>query len=1406
MTAFTKKSAHSQNHAASVNEKGNDAFFGVQAKLSIGKSNDKYEAEADKAADQIVSKTTKNNPEPFFSPSPIVQNKSDEVQKKEETAPQKSIAENLSPVVQLKSEKEEKETVVPEKATVEETPQHKTEVPQNETAKTTETISVPKPIVQQKKAEEEVQTKEEEEIQSKEDEKELQMSAGTDASPSDDSNLENNLNRSKGSGSPLSGNTRTEMESGFGADFGKVKVHNDSNAVQMNKELGSQAFANGNDIYFNEGKYNTNSTAGKHLLAHELTHTLQQGASAVQPKMIQKTPTAATPVTTASASSERISLQTPTFTPPEAIATQIEAAGNRGAEVNVTFGQWASGVIKMKKNTDGTYNTKDNRQSINLNISYLSPLTSINITPVLAIQIENNNINGYITVKTGDRLVGNPAGLINAIKDNSETFGWIGIDVTSVPNVQNSIEGGNLTLTANGIPVQLGGFVNATLDFGIQGEAITFRASGSIEVPNLSPTQITIERNAEGNITGEIDLAVNMANFNGSIHAAFLNGTFDIRGTVGYQTEKISGQVTLLVTDTATARNAALSQLDPTQIDESARETNGIPEANSGPTPGPRAMAGWGEVDFSFTEWMTGRAMVIIDNEGHVTIHGEITPPAEVELFAQRDYIREIFTVEVRTMYGVPLVGNVFLFANIGLEALAKIGPAKIYNIRAVGTYSTDPAVFNDFSLSASFNMSMFAGLRLRAEGGLGVELLGHDIKVGVGVNALAGIRGYVDATPTIGYRETASPEAGRQGEFYIHGHAEMAAQPFLALGGDLFVELDSPWWSPAPDDKWTWPLGELEYPLPGEFGIGADVDYVLGSDELPEVEFAPVDFNSDKFMTDLMNDHVPPAQSTDAEHPAEFQEGATGGEGSATPQVTDSTGNPNAGTTGTPPGADAPPNPPTPEVLAHWGDGLQALRALATTSENHPLTQAQVTAELNPIRTRHHFTHLTARRNGENWNIDAEMPNINNHNTPILVKGVRGVGEEENGEVNGETNAVKGEILQIERPFDETDGDRHTLRFRDNHNAIQLMVHSDPKDIFEYLHSDEVDQNDSTVRDAIRLATEIRTMANNAANTSGVIPNLNSKMRELSEMMSHIRGNLRRYLPANPVYNYQPQGNKAHKAEVTLLSANRSGGTEPGGSFVQGWEAIQTGGLTRGAGHWKRLHLINQGFGGFGVPENLTPGTTSNNSSYDNRFDDPVKNLIGSRPNDPTKQGVVKIVAEVDSYYSGPFPANVSAPLGGPLDVKDPTNRVTRDNYAQHIKFEAWEYNYVNRSWELGNKFVDAGLDIDLPDWNSVNPPVIGVGTRSEIVRAYNSLQPRDKYRVDSQLSSSFESILTDTVMDIIRSRTYSNVTDFRNAITAEVSAPSTPSGRRTPETITRLNEVKNIIPIMVNANVLKF
>jgi Domain of unknown function (DUF4157) len=86
------------------------------------------------------------------------------------------------------------------------------------------------------------------------------------------SSVENSLASSKGSGSPLPDSVSGFMEPRFGADFSAVRVHTDSSAVQMNKELAAAAFAHGNDIYYGEGK----SPGNNELTAHELTHTIQQ--------------------------------------------------------------------------------------------------------------------------------------------------------------------------------------------------------------------------------------------------------------------------------------------------------------------------------------------------------------------------------------------------------------------------------------------------------------------------------------------------------------------------------------------------------------------------------------------------------------------------------------------------------------------------------------------------------------------------------------------------------------------------------------------------------------------------------------------------------------------------------------------------------------------------------------------------------------------------------------------------------------------------------------------------------------------------------------------------------------------------------------------------------------------------
>ncbi len=84
------------------------------------------------------------------------------------------------------------------------------------------------------------------------------------------------LNRSSGSGQTLPETDRGFMERRFGVDFSNVRVHRDSNAVQMSKELNAQAFTHGRDIYFGAGRYSPGTLSGKRLLAHEMTHVVQQ--------------------------------------------------------------------------------------------------------------------------------------------------------------------------------------------------------------------------------------------------------------------------------------------------------------------------------------------------------------------------------------------------------------------------------------------------------------------------------------------------------------------------------------------------------------------------------------------------------------------------------------------------------------------------------------------------------------------------------------------------------------------------------------------------------------------------------------------------------------------------------------------------------------------------------------------------------------------------------------------------------------------------------------------------------------------------------------------------------------------------------------------------------------------------
>ncbi|MXV50641.1 DUF4157 domain-containing protein [Pedobacter sp. HMF7647] len=97
------------------------------------------------------------------------------------------------------------------------------------------------------------------------------------------------IDSSKGNGNRLDNQTHSFMSDRFGRDFDDVTIHTDTEAVQLNRSLNARAFTVGRDIYFNEGQYQPGSATGKYLLAHELTHVIQQNqSSTAQAKFIQR--------------------------------------------------------------------------------------------------------------------------------------------------------------------------------------------------------------------------------------------------------------------------------------------------------------------------------------------------------------------------------------------------------------------------------------------------------------------------------------------------------------------------------------------------------------------------------------------------------------------------------------------------------------------------------------------------------------------------------------------------------------------------------------------------------------------------------------------------------------------------------------------------------------------------------------------------------------------------------------------------------------------------------------------------------------------------------------------------------------------------------------------------------------
>ena len=111
----------------------------------------------------------------------------------------------------------------------------------------------------------------------------VQRTGGEGAFDVDDG-VESAIESARGGGQALDSGTRGQMEGALGVDLSGVRVHTDTRAADLSTSVQARAFTTQKDIFFNQGEYNPGSTGGKELLAHELTHVVQQNGPALARK------------------------------------------------------------------------------------------------------------------------------------------------------------------------------------------------------------------------------------------------------------------------------------------------------------------------------------------------------------------------------------------------------------------------------------------------------------------------------------------------------------------------------------------------------------------------------------------------------------------------------------------------------------------------------------------------------------------------------------------------------------------------------------------------------------------------------------------------------------------------------------------------------------------------------------------------------------------------------------------------------------------------------------------------------------------------------------------------------------------------------------------------------------------
>ncbi|WP_434620553.1 eCIS core domain-containing protein [Arthrobacter sp. A5] len=685
----------------------------------------------------------------------------------------------------------------------------------------------------------------------------------------------------------LGPSTRELMEPKFGADFRGVRVHTDRNAIGAANALGANAFTAGSDIGFAAGRYAPDSPTGRRLLAHELAHVVQNAGN-VSPSTVYRDPVdpgapfaggggghsggggasgsfdaPATGTTGLPAGSsagtgppggtvpEVIELKgKPLLAPSPELAQALKDKAGGALLVRVRFGELAEGFLPIVWSDTGFLTPPPAKNFPAWGIPMTHPAFPVAglAKPTLWIEVRDSVVGGamgWITAAAWandpsqfkshvplEMLFGGLSAFTNLVLDAPVTDTlWNGRFVYEAPHL--TFDSGPFSGSGR-IRVDDGTYgFDATIEVPLTGlpkgaKVPVKRPSGSLENVIFGSKTWRYERTLGGKSGSKIS---------GELTATLGNGSFDVRGTAGYSRSnpRIRGTVTIVVGSLETARQAVTDRLGPDAPAsiEPAAPGEGI------------AIAGFGQLDFELSDWMTGNAEVIVHPEGWVTARGEILPTKIIPLFRKQAKEREIPGVGgsfTDVLAGVPLIGDVRVEADAQLYAYGWFGPGTLHDIRVTGLISNHPAIVNRFELAGTISSPAAAGLRLEANIGLSAYAV-HLKKVAeaklTGQGTLE-LQMYAEATAAAGRR--ASKAHPNEAEHYLQGSLAAAAALILDLQLKLRGDVLGFW---RPNIH----LIDQTYTL-GQAGAKLNFEYVFGKnrDSTIEVSFDKISFDAGSF------------------------------------------------------------------------------------------------------------------------------------------------------------------------------------------------------------------------------------------------------------------------------------------------------------------------------------------------------------------------------------------------------------------------------------------------------------------------------------------------------------------------------------------------------------------------------